>query len=74
MSGSTIDFIGRDYGIVTLSQIERNSPINVNVVARDFNDLACCSTEEIRLIALNEITPLGQQIFNVPKAQRKPDI
>jgi hypothetical protein len=44
-------------GVVTLSQIERNSPINGNVVAWDFNDLACCSIADIRLIALNVTTP-----------------
>jgi hypothetical protein len=35
------------HGVVTLSQIERNSPINVNVVAWNFNDLACCSIAKL---------------------------
>jgi hypothetical protein len=44
-------------GVVTSSQIERNSPITANVEVWDFNDRACCSIAEIRLIALNVTTP-----------------
>jgi hypothetical protein len=44
-------------GGVTLSQIERDSPITANAEAWDFNDLACCSIADIRLIALNVTTP-----------------
>ena len=45
-------------GVVTLSQMERNSPITANAEAWDFNDLTWCSIAEIRLIALN-VTTLG---------------
>jgi hypothetical protein len=44
-------------GVVTLSQIERNSPITVNAEAWDFNHLACCSIAEIGLVSLNVTTP-----------------
>jgi hypothetical protein len=44
-------------GVVTLSQIERNSPITANAEAWDFNGLTCSSIAEIRLIALNVTTP-----------------
>jgi hypothetical protein len=44
-------------GIVTSSQIERNSPITANADVWDFNHLVCCSIAEIRLIALNVTTP-----------------
>jgi hypothetical protein len=44
-------------GVVTLSQIERNSPITANAEAWDFSHLACCSIPEIELIALNVTTP-----------------
>jgi hypothetical protein len=44
-------------GVVTSSQIERNSPITANAEARDFNDLACCSIAEIRLFSPNVTTP-----------------
>ena len=44
---------GSNNGIVTLSQIERNWPITAKAEAWDFNDLACCSIAEIRLVSLN---------------------
>jgi hypothetical protein len=44
-------------GVVTLSQIEQNSPITANAQAWDFNHLACCSIAEIGLIVLNVTTP-----------------
>jgi hypothetical protein len=44
-------------GVVTLSQIERNSPISVNVEARDFNDLVYRSIAKIRLVSPNVTTP-----------------
>jgi hypothetical protein len=34
-------------GVVTLNQIERKLPITANADARDFNDLACCSFDQI---------------------------
>jgi hypothetical protein len=44
-------------GVVTLSQIERNSPITANAEVWGFNHLACCSIAEITLIGLNVTTP-----------------
>jgi hypothetical protein len=49
-------------GVVTLSQIERDSPITANAEAWDFNDLACCSIADIKLIALNVTTARKQLI------------
>jgi len=57
------DLIVADYfamladGVVTLIQIERNSPTSLNAETWDFNDLACCSIAKIRLISLNVTTP-----------------
>jgi hypothetical protein len=45
-------------GVVTLSQIERNSPTTANAETRDFKDLVYWSIAEIRLIALNVTTPV----------------
>jgi hypothetical protein len=45
-------------GVVTLSQIERNSPITANANVWDFNHLGCCSIAEIRLASLDEKTPI----------------
>jgi hypothetical protein len=47
-------------GVVTLSQIERNSPITANAEAWGFNDLTCCLIAEIKLIALNVTTPVSE--------------
>jgi hypothetical protein len=44
-------------GIVTLSQIERNSPTTVNSEAWDFNDLVYQTIAQIWLISLNVATP-----------------
>jgi hypothetical protein len=44
--------------VVTLSQIERDSPTTANAEARDFNGLACWSIAEIRLISPNVTTPM----------------
>jgi hypothetical protein len=54
---------GRRYcrGVVTLSQIERKSPTNVNTEAWDFNDLVYLSVAQIWLISLNVTTPAGQR-------------
>jgi hypothetical protein len=54
----TIDKMRDENGVITLSQIERKSPITANAEAWDVNDLACCSIAEIRLIALDVTTPI----------------
>jgi transposase len=57
---------GTACGVVTLSLIERNWPITAKAEAWDFNDLACCSIAEIRLIALNVATPVEEQLAHDP--------
>jgi hypothetical protein len=49
-------------GVVTLSQIERHSPITANAEAWDFNHLVCCSIAEIRLVSLDITTLTGHPI------------
>jgi hypothetical protein len=47
-------------GVVTLSQIERNSPTTANAETRNFNDLVYRSIAKIRLVSLNVTTPLAK--------------
>jgi hypothetical protein len=62
--GCTVDstYTDPDDGVVTLNQIERNSPIAANADAWDFNDLTCSSIAEIRLIAFNVTTPCRELV------------
>jgi hypothetical protein len=55
------DFTSAHQGVVTLSQIERDSPTTVHADDRYFNDLACYSIAKIRLISLNVTTPFGRR-------------